>query len=92
MFRRKRQGVCSTRCEMARRKAAGVFAKIQARSIAARMAYRPMTLAGFGLLTPREQAIYQRGRVNGQTYARQAAYLRGRRAGWAEALGERGAA
>ena len=44
-----------------------------------------MALKGFGRLTPRELAIYKVGHHNGQS----SGYDRGRRKGFADALGER---
>ena len=67
------------------RRAAPLAAQARKRNLSMRVP----TLSGFGALTPREYAIYQRGRHNGAVNARRgrpvdAAYRRG----WAEALGE----
>jgi len=80
---------CSLKCEAARRKALGIYQRMQAKATAARRAKRRTALAGFGVLTEREQAIYQRGRENALTYSRARQRELGRRNGWAEALGER---
>ena len=48
----------------------------------------PVRLAGFGELTAREQAIYQRARTNALTYSRAKVREEARRQAWAEALGE----
>lgn len=47
---------------------------------------KPRVLVGFGVLTAREYAIYQRGRHNGNA----SGYDSGRRKGYAEALNETG--
>lgn len=80
---------CSLACEAQRRKALGHYQRMQAKARAARMAKRCSVLAGFGVLTEREQAIYQRGRDNALTYSRARQRELGRRNGWAEALGEK---
>ena len=80
---------CSLACEAIRRRGLGHYQRMQAKALAARMAKRRTTLAGFGMLTEREQAIYQRGRENALTYSRARQRELGRRNGWAEALGER---
>lgn len=87
-FRYARSRVCSIPCEAKRRKAAGVFAKMQARSVATRMSTAPTELRGLGPLTPREQAIYMRGKRCGYESARAGALDRGFRKGYAAALGE----
>lgn len=80
---------CSLACEAKRRKALGHYQRMQAKARAARLAARRVALAGFGLLTEREQAIYQRGRENALTYSRARQRELGRRNGWAEACGEK---
>lgn len=88
-FRHSRSRVCSVPCEAKRRKAAGVFTKMQARSIAVRTNTAPQELRGLGALTPREQAVYMRGKRCGYESARAGALDRGFRRGYAAALGER---
>ncbi len=51
-------------------------------------AARPMVLKDFGVLTERERAIYERGRVTETKTARRKGYEAGIRRGYALALGE----
>lgn len=86
-FRRPTQITCSPACDVERRKAAGLYRRawVKSREV---LAAKTRTLAGFGVLTAREAAIYQRGRENALTYSRWSQREAGRRQGWAEALGE----
>lgn len=84
-FARRHAVMCSVACEAARRKAAGDFSRMQAAMKAGKRAKRAtITLEGFGRLSARELAIYERWRGNG----RAGGYCAGRRKGWAEAIGE----
>lgn len=76
-FHRGDQAVCSLACEAARRKAIGWYAR-QAAVAKPRKPREPMALAGFGILTERERAIYMRARLNALTYAREKAARRER--------------
>jgi hypothetical protein len=71
-FRHEKQHVCSTACEVARRKAIGWYARNGA-SARRRESQAPLALSDFGTLTERERGIYLRGRVNALTYAREKA-------------------
>ena len=51
-------------------------------------AKRRMVLDGFGELSPRELAIYERGRHNGMVFGRRKGYDAGIRKGYADANGE----
>lgn len=69
--------------------AKGAAAAAIAHAARPRLAQR-MTLEGFGVLTPRELAIYYRGRHNGEVFGRRKGYDAGRRKGWQESTGETG--
>lgn len=84
IFKRKSNRVCSVACEVRRRTKTHAFARFQVASVLARKK-KPVVLSGFGVLTPRELAIYRTGRHNGRVCGIQS----GKRLGWAEALGER---
>jgi len=83
---RPRQRACSVPCSVKLRQARGDYQRLGQLKASRKIV---MTLAGFGVLTERERRIYQRGRANALTYSRAQQRDAGRRAGWAEALGER---
>ena len=70
-YKRRRHGVCSVACEVARRKASGVYLKCAAKAAETRGRFptAPAEIAGFGALTERERGIYMRARENALSYA-----------------------